>query len=417
MMGSASRYQHLKMSASQYWIVLMVLGYGVGAAVWIFLSDILLQWLVSDPKIIIRVSLLKGWLFVATTSLLLYLLLQIQRRKLQQSESVLHEQSERIKALGLLAAVAESSEDAIYAKDLHGRYILFNRACSVIIGKPVDEVLGHDDYALFPIEQATALMAQDRQVITAGQTVTTEETLRVERGNRVFMNTRGPLRNEAGVIIGIFGLSRDITERKQSEEILRLSEKRYRSLFENMMNGYTHCLMVYENDQPCDFIYLHVNQAYETLTGLKNVIGRSVRDVIPGIEVSNPEWFEIYGRVARHGRPEQFEIYVGPLHNWYMISVYCPEPDQFVAIFDVITERKITEDAMMRQNEEIRQRNVELERFNYATVGRELDMIALKQQVNVLSRRLGQALPYDLTFLEPSTPSSENTLIKPEDSS
>lgn len=395
-----TRHKQPGMNTSRSWIILVVSIYAVAAALWIFLSDNLLEWLIADPKIIIRVSLIKGWLFVATTTLLLYVLLQTQRRKLQQTESTLQEQSERIKSLSLLAAVAECSEDAIYAKDLDGRYILFNRACSAIVGKPVEDVLGHDDYVLFPAEQAAVLIALDHQVMTTGQTVTTEETLRVELGDRVFLNTKGPLRNEAGVIIGIFGLSRDITERKHAEEILRLSEKRYRSLFENMLNGYAHCLMVYENDQPSDFIYLHVNRAYETLTGLQNVIGRRVREVIPGIEVANPELFEIYGRVARNGRPEQFEIYVGPLHNWFMVSVYCPLPDQFVALFDVITERKIAEDAMMRQNEEIRQRNVELERFNYATVGRELDMIALKRQINALSCQLGQAPPYDLTFLE-----------------
>jgi hypothetical protein len=175
--------------------------------------------------------------------------------------------------------------------------------------------------------------------------------------------------------------------------------------------------MVYENDQPSDFIYLHVNRAFETLTGLQNVIGHRVREIIPGIEVANPELFEIFGRVARNGQPEQFEMYVGPLHNWFTISVYCPLPDQFVALFDVITERKIAEDAMMRQNEEIRQRNEELERFNYATVGRELDMIAMKQQINKLSRQLGQVAPYDLNFLDVSDSPAVNQAERPDDSS
>jgi len=73
-----------------------------------------------------------------------------------------------------------------------------------------------------------------------------------------------------------------------------------------------------------------------------------------------------------------------------------------VRVFGVnndITERKITEEALQRQAEELAQHNDELARFNRATVGRELEMIALKQQINELSSQLGCILPYQLAFL------------------
>ena len=65
-----------------------------------------------------------------------------------------------------------------------------------------------------------------------------------------------------------------------------------------------------------------------------------------------------------------------------------------------ITERKAAEAGLQRQADELRSRNEELERFNRATVGRELEMVALKQQVNDLSGKLGQEPPYPLTFLK-----------------
>ena len=77
-----------------------------------------------------------------------------------------------------------------------------------------------------------------------------------------------------------------------------------------MLNGFAYCKMLFEPDQPPDFIYLEVNNSFATLTGLKNVVGKRVSEVIPGIRESDPELLEIYGRVALTGKPEKFEKYI-----------------------------------------------------------------------------------------------------------
>jgi PAS domain S-box-containing protein len=163
----------------------------------------------------------------------------------------------------------------------------------------------------------------------------------------------------------------------RADEALRESEARFRSLFENMQEGFAYCRMVLEQDRPQDFIYLHINDAFERLTGLKDVVGRKVTEVIPGIRDANPELFEIYGRVAATGRPDKFETYVQRLKMWFSISVYCPAPGHFVAVFDVITARKQAEAEVHRLNAELEQRvldrtaqleaaNRELEAFSYS---------------------------------------------------
>ena len=138
----------------------------------------------------------------------------------------------------------------------------------------------------------------------------------------------------------------DLTVRKQAEALARKSEERYRSLFENMLNGFAYCRMEFTEGKPSDFVYLDVNRAFETLTGLKNVVGRRASEVIPGIREDDPNLMETYGRVARTGRPEVFETFVASLGMWFSISVYSPARDHFVAVFDVITQRKQAEEKL-----------------------------------------------------------------------
>jgi signal transduction histidine kinase/CheY-like chemotaxis protein len=101
--------------------------------------------------------------------------------------------------------------------------------------------------------------------------------------------------------------------------------------------------MLFEDGRPDDFVYLDVNRAFESLTGLANVVGRRASEVIPGIRERDATLLELYGRVALTGKPETFERYVEALGMWFSIAAYCPAPGHFVAIFDVITERKRAE--------------------------------------------------------------------------
>ena len=128
----------------------------------------------------------------------------------------------------LLSAIADSSEDAIFAKDDQGCYLLVNNAAARYMGKSAEDLLGHDDRVAFPDEQAALLMAIDRRVFASGQVETNEERLNTAVGERVFLATKGPLRDELGRAFGTFGISRDITGRRQAEKALHDSEERLR---------------------------------------------------------------------------------------------------------------------------------------------------------------------------------------------
>jgi PAS domain S-box-containing protein len=124
---------------------------------------------------------------------------------------------------------------------------------------------------------------------------------------------------------------------------LRESETRYSSLFENMLEGFAYCRMIFEDGRPTDFVYLEVNRAFEHLTGLKDVVGKKISELVPGIPQAHPELFEKYGRVASSGQPERFEVRLDRLRIWLAVSAYSPSPGHFIAVFDNITERKEAE--------------------------------------------------------------------------
>ncbi len=152
------------------------------------------------------------------------------------------------------------------------------------------------------------------------------------------------MRGADGGVEFLIGSFVDISPRKQAESALEHSEHTYRSLFDNMLNGLAYCRMLYEDGQPADFLYLNVNGAFETLTSLKNVVGKKVSEVIPGIRQMDPGLFELYGRVTASGVAERCEVYVAALQMWFSVSVYRTEPEHFMVVFDSIDERKLAEE-------------------------------------------------------------------------
>ena len=119
-----------------------------------------------------------------------------------------------------------------------------------------------------------------------------------------------------------------------------LDAKTYKSLFEHMLNGVVCCQVQFDGDEVQDFVYIYTNPAFYDQTGLRNLAGRPVTEVIPGIRESDPILFETYARVAKTRIAEKFEIYVASLSNWFAVSVYSPQPGHIVAVSDVITSRK-----------------------------------------------------------------------------
>jgi PAS domain S-box-containing protein len=135
----------------------------------------------------------------------------------------------------------------------------------------------------------------------------------------------------------------DITGRRRAEATSPNESNCYKDIFKHMSQGFAHCRMIYQNEQAVDWVHLAVNKSFSRLTGLKNVIGKRVTEVIPDIRKTDPHLFDMYGQVAATGKSGKFEIYLKALDAWFSVSVYSPQKGYFVVLFDVITKRKRAE--------------------------------------------------------------------------
>ncbi len=135
-------------------------------------------------------------------------------------------------------------------------------------------------------------------------------------------------------------------------------QKQFNLFIDKMLDGFAyHKIVVDKLGKPVDYIFVEVNHAFERMTGLKReqIIGKKVTDVLVGIENDPADWIGIYGKVALAGEPFQFENHAEPLDKWFRVSAYCPEKGYFVALFEDITDRKKTEEALKRNEEKYRQ--------------------------------------------------------------
>ncbi|MCX5888277.1 MAG: PAS domain S-box protein [Deltaproteobacteria bacterium] len=289
-------------------------------------------------------------------------------------------------------AIFNSMDDAVIFVNRERRMALVNPAVAALFGYRPEELLGRTTEILYanPADYVKQGDLRYREDAPANQALS-EIEYRRQDGTVFHAESVGlPVHDVHGHPLGFVGIHRDITERKRAEEALRDSEEHYHSLFDHMAEGFAYCQMHFEQNQPVDFTYLNVNSTFETLTGLKNVVGKKVSEVIPGLRESDPELFEIYGRVALTGKPERFETYVEPLKMWFSISVYSPKKEHFVAVFDVITERKRAEEALRRLNEELEQRVKERTEELEETVAQLEEEVEERQQTEQQAATLGR---------------------------
>lgn len=158
--------------------------------------------------------------------------------------------------------------------------------------------------------------------------------------------------NEVGELYEIKGYIFDDTERQRAEDGLRKSEQRYRTLFESIDEGFcTIELLFDENQKPIDYRFLEVNPAFERHTGLKDPIGRRMKELAPQHE---EYWFSFYGHVALTGVPSRFENQAAGLgrhYDVYAFRIGDPSQRRVAVLFTDDTKRKGAEEALRKERD------------------------------------------------------------------
>lgn len=165
---------------------------------------------------------------------------------------------------------------------------------------------------------------------------------------------------------------RDITERKAYEDNLRHREERYRALFNSIEEGFAIVELIFDaNGKADDYRFLEVNPALERLTGLKDVLGKRLREVV---ERPNMDWVMRYADVAHTGLSMQWTDYSEALQAWYDLSVVrvgSEGNNQVALLFKDVTERKRNDAALQQLAEDLAQANRRQRDF-LATLAHEL---------------------------------------------
>ncbi len=208
-------------------------------------------------------------------------------------------QEELQQSYALLHGVVEGTSDAVFVKDLEGRYLLANAGCAAALGHSREEILGRTDAELLDPETARNFADGDRRALLAGANQTSEEH---EIGSgKTYLATKAPYHDAEGKVAGIIGISRDITDRKREQEALRHSEEKFAKAFRSSPNAITISTLK-------DGRYVDVNESFLQMTGYRReeILGRTALEL--GIWVKSETRGALVEALGQHAKVVDFEF-------------------------------------------------------------------------------------------------------------
>jgi PAS domain S-box-containing protein len=178
-----------------------------------------------------------------------------------------------------------------------------------------------------------------------------------------------------------------IIQRQRTEEALRESEAKFRSLFDNMTEGVALHELIYDDQgTSVDYRIVSTNPAFEKHTGLKGELIHG-RLASAAYGTGAAPYLEIYAQVAHSGEAYAFETFFPPLDRHFHISVNSPKRGQFVTVFEDITERKRVEE-IFKLNESRLEALLKLNQMAAAPL-REIASFALEEAINLTGSTIG----------------------------
>lgn len=256
-----------------------------------------------------------------------------------------------------LNTIIEHIPNLIFVKDAEAlRFVRFNKAGEKLRGSPEEKAIVKSDYDIFPKKEADHFTAKDREALNTNKIVDIpEEMIRTHPlGERLYHTQKIPILDETGKPKYLLGISEDITERKRAEEALRESEEKYRTIIEQMEDGY------FEVDLTGRFTF--VNDAECKILGYSRdeLIGMNNRQYLE--KMSSQKANQFFAKVYNTGEPiRALEVEVikkDGEKGFHELSAFLKrdakgKPIGFRGLCRDVTERKHAEDEKRRLEERL----------------------------------------------------------------
>jgi len=271
----------------------------------------------------------------------------------------------------MLRAVMENAPDRIYLKDTESRFITASAVSLRLFGvKTLEELVGKTDYDFFPREDADRYYADDQKVMRSGQPLMNSMGKRThpDGQERWSLHSKVPLRDDSGSVVGLVGVSRDITERKRAEEALAAERNLLRNLIDNLPD------YIFVKDAESRFITTNSAhfRTFNNVRSLDEVVGKTDFDLFPR-ELAE-RYYADERQVISSGEPlvDRQELALDQHgHEQWLLTTKVPLRDATGSVVGLmgiardITERKRAEEQLQRYAAELERANQELRDFTY----------------------------------------------------
>lgn len=276
---------------------------------------------------------------------------------------------------------------------------MVNRRALEFSGKNREEVINRPFFEVYPelAEQGFKKITQD-VFISGFPFRATELPIRLlsrKKTETEYINlTLEPLKNHSGIITGVIGVATDVSMLVRSRNSVRESEEKYRGILESMNQGFCMLeILVDENNVPFNYKYLEVNPAFEAITGLKDIIGKTALDIMPEFA---DFWINEIGEVALNGESKTISGDAGKWYESFAFKLGGTNSMRVGLLFSDATERKAEEEQILQYSEKLKaeveertrallESNRELLHFTYVTSH---DLREPVRKIETFTRRL-----------------------------
>ncbi len=243
-------------------------------------------------------------------------------------------------------AMADSAPAMLWVTDDEGRCTYLSRGWYAFTGQTEEEGLGAGWLDAVHPDDREAVRRAHEQAVAAHEPFTLDYRLRDAEGRyRWAFDAGRPLTDVRGRPGGFIGSVIDVHERTRTEVALRESEARFRALFASIDEGYCLAEMVLDPDgRPVDYRFLETNPVFESMTGLRDAVGHTALELVPGLEQA---WIDTYAEVAFGGATRRFESASEAMGRTFDVFATPVEPrGRFALVFTDVTARRRAEEAL-----------------------------------------------------------------------